>query len=209
VEKETVTYAGSLLEQRVMHPEGAAPLRVVHGRPDDPMGRLIPNGDSEDGNAEALRWFKRAGFLEDRTPASDAGIALRELVERGLICGHIPWSQDVDGRLVLNPGAVSGSLKEDPRALCAVLTWMDWCWPAERRAVPYDTDRLRAAFRRSGYMEEGGVLARLLLLTMETGRNLVGGFFAHFDRLAREAGHDTWSVAPDPVWHWAAAMARR
>ena len=202
VDEETLEYVGSLPEQTTVHFDDAEPIRIVHGRPDEPMGRLIPSGD-----AEALHWFERAGFLEGDTARSRLAEELDGVGEAVVVCGHthIPWFQEEGGRLVLNPGAVSGSLNEDPRAHYALLTWTDEGWRAEHRAVAYDVGRLATAFWETGYLDAGGAMARLFLLTVETGKNLVGPFFAHVDRVARQSGHDTWSVAPDPVWHRAAA----
>jgi hypothetical protein len=149
---------------------------------------------------------RTGGFLDDSMEVPDLASALRTVPETVAICGHthILWSERVDGRLAPNPGAVSGFLNEDPRAHYAVLTWTDRAWRVGHRAVPNDMGRLRTACRETGYLDEGGGMARLFLLTLETGWNLMSAYFAHVDRVAREAGHETWSVAPDPVWHRAA-----
>jgi len=65
--------------------------------------------------------------------------------------------------------------------------------------------RLRTAFYETGYLDQDGALTRVLLLTVETGKNLAAPSFAHIDLVTRQAGYDKASVVPDNVWNWAAA----
>ena len=124
-----------------------------------------------------------------------------------LVCGHthIPWKQEHDGRLALNPGAVCGSLNGDVRAQYALLTWQDDHWQVDHQAVPYDLDRIRAAFRESGLLAEGGGLARAFLLSIETAQNVGGYFLAHAYGLAAEAGFEDCDVVPNAIWEHAVA----
>jgi predicted phosphodiesterase len=197
IDGETLDVIEALPEQRVVALDGVAPIRVVHGTPGDPLGRLIP-----DGNPESLRWFRQAGFLSRDDEPVGLASAFAQIDEPVLVCGHthIPWVQAEDGRLACNPGAVSGALNGDPRAQYALLTWRHGRWRVEHRAVAYDLDRLRRAFRESGLLAEGGPFARAYLLSIETGQNVVGRLFWHLDRLAREAGLGDWMVLPDTIW---------
>ena len=76
---------------------------------------------------------------------------------------HIPWKLERGGRLAPNPGAVCGPLNGDVRAQYALLIWYNDHWRVKHYAVPYDPERIRAAFRESGLLEEGGVLANAFL----------------------------------------------
>jgi len=109
-------------------------------------------------------------------------------------------------RLALNPGAVSGVLSGDTRAQYALLTWADGRWQVEHRAVAYDLTRVRRAFRDRGFLAEGGAFARAYLLSIETGRNVVG--HSHIDRLALEAGVEDWDVVPEAIWDRAVTTFR-
>jgi len=197
VDRETLAFAEALPEERVVALEGVHPIRVVHGAPRDPLGQIVPKGDEE-----AIGWFRRAGFIDEGCEQLRVSDALHETAEPVLVCGHthIPWGEERDGRLMLNPGAVSGSLNQDTRAQYAVLTWRDGRWQAEHRAVPYDLSRVRHGFIERGLLSEGGALARAFLLTIETGRNVLGPLFSHVDRLAPVGGQDDSVVVPDEIW---------
>jgi predicted phosphodiesterase len=197
LDRQTLDFLRSLPEQRVIALDGIPPICVVHGSPGDPSGRLIPDRD-----AEALRWFRAAGFLSRGAEAPGLGPAFSQIDESVLICAHthIPWVQEEDGKLACNPGAVSGALNGDPRAQYALLTWRDDRWQVDHRALPYDVDRVRHAFRDRGLLAEGGVFARAFLLNVVTGRNVVGHLFSHVDQLAATSGHADWVVVPDAVW---------
>ncbi len=114
------------------------------------------------------------------------------------------WQQAEDGCLAVNPGSVGAPIDGDPRAHYALLAWRDGRWQVTQRALPYDLDRLRAAFRASGLLAEGGSFARACLLGAETGRNVPGHLISHAYRLAAEAGLGDDTV-PDAVWEQAAA----
>ena len=66
--------------------------------------------------------------------------------------------------------------------------------------MAYDLDRVRCAFRDRGLLAEGGPFARAYLLSIETGRNVVGHLLCHLNRLAVEAGYEDSVVVPDTVW---------
>jgi len=197
LDRGTLDFLATLPEQRVVALDGTAPIRVVHGSPGNPSGRLFPDGDPD-----ALDWFRRAGLLPEDGDPPRLMRALGDVREAVLVCGHthIPWAQEQDGRLALNPGAVSGALNEDVRAQYALLTWEDDHWTVEHRAVAYDVSRLRRAFHERGLLAEGGAFARAYLLSIETGRNAVGHLFSYIDTLAVEAGLEDWSVVPEAIW---------
>ena len=100
---------------------------------------------------------------------------------------------------------MSGSLNGDVRAQYALLIWQNGHWRAEHRAVVYDLDRVREAFRESGLLAEGGAFARACLRDIETGRNVAGYFLSHVRGLAAEAGFEGRDVVPDAIWERAVA----
>ncbi|MGD9030974.1 MAG: metallophosphoesterase family protein [Anaerolineae bacterium] len=197
LDAETLDFIAQLPEQRAFAWGGAAPIRVVHGSPRSPFERLFP-----DRNPGALCWFREAGLLPLERDLPHLKWTLERVGESVLVCAHthIPWMQRDGGRLAVNPGAVSLSFVGDTRAHYALLTWVDGRWCVEHRAVPYDLDRVRRAFRTTGFLGEGGAFARAALLTIETGQNAIGQLYAHIDRLAVAAGLDDWDAVPDPLW---------
>jgi putative phosphoesterase len=180
---ETLEFLRSLPEQRVVAWPGTAAIRVVHGSPRNPSESIFPGRDPT--------------ILD---------LALAQITEPVLVCGHthIPWVQEQDRRLALNPGAVCGPLNGDVRAQYALLTWQGDRWQVEHQAVLYDLSQIRADFRESGLLEEGGALARSFLLSIETGQNLGEQFLSYAYRLAAEAGFENCAVVPDDVWEHAA-----
>jgi predicted phosphodiesterase len=202
LDRETLDFIASLPEQLMVALDGTAPIRVVHGSPRDPTEGLCPNRDPA-----KMRQFREAKLIPPDSDPIELGQALADIVEPVLVCGHthIPWEQELDGRLVLNPGAVCGPLNGDVRAQYALLTWHGNRWSVQHRAVSYDLGRIRAAFRESGVMAVAPGLARAFLLSIETGRNVGLEFVLYADRLAVEAGVVDRDVVPDDVWDLAVA----
>ncbi len=202
LDKASLDLITSLPEQCVVALDGTAPIRVVHGSPQGPSGRLFPDRDPA-----KLYWFRKAGLLPLDQDPDNLGVAFEQIAEPVLVCGHthIPWKQEQDGRLALNPGAVCGPLNGDVCAQYALLTWRDDHWQAEHQVVPYDLDRVRAAFCESGLLAVGGAFARACLLTIETGQNVAGHFVSYVCKLAAGAGFKDCDVVPDAIWEHAVA----
>jgi hypothetical protein len=168
----------SLPEQFVATLDSAPPLRVVHGSP-----RRIDEGL----------------FPDEQPNVFTECLALAP--ETVLICGHthLPWVVQQDGKLAVNPGAVTGSLNGDPRAGYALLHWTGERWQAKLRAVDYAVARTEQAFRESGLLEEGGAFSRACLASFLSGRNTPLKFVQHAYALAKEAGSGG-DFIPDDIW---------
>jgi len=171
-----------LPEQRVARFDGADPIHLVHGTPRDPYESI---------------------FIDDDLSVLD--LSLRMIAEPVLVCGHThkQWYIRRDGKLAVNPGAVSGPLDGVTGAQYARMVWMGGQWQVEPRRISYDTERLKKAFVESGLLEEGGSIARSFLLSMETGINVGHDFFAHAYRLAEEAGFKDVETLPDEIFEQA------
>ncbi len=200
--RESLDFIASLPEQCVIALDDAASIRVVHGSLESPSGRLFPDRDPA-----RLHWFMEAGLLTPHWDPAGLDAALAQIVEPVLVCGHthIPWKQEHNGKLALNPGAVCNPLNGDTRAQYALLIWQGGPWQVEHRAVAYDLDRIHAAFRESGLLAEGGAFARACLLGIETGQNVAGHFVSHVYGMAAEAGFEDCDVVPDDIWDRAVA----
>jgi len=173
----------------------------VHGAPQGVSALLLPE------SPELLGLFDEVVLIDLGYRHVTLDEALAQIGEPVLICGHshIAWQQRWDGRLVLNPGSVGAPLNGDVRAQYALLTWQDGRWQAEHRAVGYDLDRIRAAYRDSGLLTEGEAFTRAWLRTIETARNVSGWFVVHVSRLAAQAGFEDWDSIPEAIWSQAEA----
>lgn len=85
-----------------------------------------------------------------------------------LVCGHThrPMARPVAGGLVVNVGSVGLPFNRDHRAQYALLRRHAGGWHAELRQVAYDLQRILAIYEESGFLEAGGVTARLLRLEL-------------------------------------------
>jgi predicted phosphodiesterase len=202
LDREALDFMASLPEQHVITVDGTAPIRVVHGSPRSVTELLLPDGDPV-----ALAQYAQAGLLDLGYSQLSLDAALAELDEPVLVCGHshIRWSQHHRDHLVLNPGSVGAPINGDVRAQYAVLTWQRGQWQAEHRAIAYDLDRIRGAYRASGLLAQGGGFTRALLRCIETGQNVPGYLLDHFHALAAQTGFGDQDVVPDSIWEQAVA----
>lgn len=202
IDRAALAFLAGLPAERVVAVGGTAPIRVVHGSPGSASALLLPNGDPV-----AMSLFDKADLLSLSYPKVELDKALTQFREPVLVCGHshIPWKQELDGRLVLNPGSVGAPINGDVRAQYALLTWQYGRWRAEHRALPYDLDRIRAAYHESGVLAAEGAFARAILLCIETGQNVPGRLVDHFRQLATEAGYRDRNATPDAIWEQAVA----
>jgi len=195
--RETLDHVAGLPEQRVLVLDGALPVRVVHGSPRRPSEFLYPDGDPT-----ALELYRRAELLPPSEKLPKLGVVLADVREQVVICAHshIPWIQKAGGRLVVNAGAVSSPNNGDVGAQYALLEWREGGWVATLRSVPYDLEEALAAFRDTGFLEAGGVMAEAFLLGILTAQNVPGRFARHVGRLAAEAGYEPGDALPEAVW---------
>lgn len=124
---------------------------------------------------------------------------------------HQPFHREVGSHLVVNSGAVGSPFNRDPRAQYLLLHWDGVAdrWDVDFRRVPYDRDRALDAYRRSGYLDEGGLSAAIFQLEVVTARSWLMPFMVWSDRHARPYDPPSWhafvaergglGVSPDGV----------
>lgn len=91
-----------------------------------------------------------------------------------LFCvGHTHWPliRHIDRTLVVNVGAVGLPFDGDSRASYGQLVWRDGGWSAEIVRLDYDREQTERDYRDSGFLDEGGPLARLMLRELRTARS--------------------------------------
>lgn len=85
---------------------------------------------------------------------------------------HIPHQRTLDGRRVLNTGAVGLTGDGDRRAAYARLTWDPaGGWAMGIRRVAYDVAAAERAFHTSGFLAGAGPLALMTLVELRTARD--------------------------------------
>jgi predicted phosphodiesterase len=103
------------------------------------------------------------------TSDEQVGRHLARIDESVLVCAHThrPIERRLDGKLVVNVGAVGLPFNRDPRAQYAILDWTGGSWSVRFRQVAYDRSLTLDAYRTSGFLEHGGVTAELLRMELE------------------------------------------
>jgi putative phosphoesterase len=176
---ETISLLESLPEQQVVQLDGLPPIRLAHGSPRDPSEKLLPGVDRK--------------LIQD---------VLSQMEEPVLVLGHThtPWMLEMGTRLAINPGAVCGPNNGVCGAQYALLSWNGEHWEVEHRLLPYNLDQIRHRFRESGLLDEAGAMARVYLMTIESGIDLVEVFLPYAYQLADAAGYPDCRVVPDDIW---------
>ena len=123
----------------------------------------------------------RKGIFPDDTEAS-----LREKIApapKVLVVGHThrPLIRTVDDALVVNVGAVGAPFDRDPRAAYAQMTFEAGAWKAEIIRLDYDRERAITRFHESGYLEDSGDFARLILAEFREARSLIPGWYRAYE----------------------------
>lgn len=158
----------------------------------EPLAALPVQWDMTDDGGDEIRMV-HASMLGDRKGIfpDDSEESLREKIAPPpavLVVGHThrPLIRTVDDTLVVNVGAVGAPFDRDPRAAYAQLTRADGVWQAEIIRMGYDREKAIADFHDSGYLEESGDFARLILAEFREARSLIPGWYrAYEDRVMR------------------------
>lgn len=134
-----------------------------------------------------------ASMLGDRKGIfpDDSEESLREKIApapKVLVVGHThrPLIRTVDEALVVNVGAVGAPFDRDPRAAYAQLTFEAGAWKAEIIRLDYDRERAIARFHESGYLEDSGDFARLILAEFREARSLIPGWYRAYEERVME-----------------------
>ncbi len=140
----------------------AMPFQLSLSAPDESEARIT----------HASMLGTREGIYR-RTPDEELSrkIGLPAPVLFGVGHTHIPLTRSLNGTLVVNVGSVGLPFDGDARASYAQLTWSGGEWRAE--IVRLDTDRARAErdFVETGFLEEAGALAPLILIELRTAKS--------------------------------------
>lgn len=111
----------------------APPIRVWHGRPDDPWKGVLP-GDEVD--------FEEPVLVTAHT--------------------HLPFDIGHKGKRIVNPGSVGVPLDGDRRSSYALFESRDGDWRVTHHRVRYDEAKLEEAFQKANFVDRNGALADLV-----------------------------------------------
>jgi len=132
----------------------------------------------EGGSSVHITHGSRLGNRSGITPETDDDELARRVGDpRALFVGshtHRPLLREFNGGLVVNTGSVGQPFDGDPRAAYGRFTFQGGAWQAEIARVEYDKARAERDFAESGFLEECGPLAHLILREVRECRMLVG-----------------------------------
>ncbi len=133
----------------------APPLRVVHGSPRDNKESIFPS-----------------------TPESEIEAMFANVEETTIIAGHthIIMDQHVAGKHTVNPGSVGVPLDGLFTASYMLLHGNAEGWRATLRRVEFDYTPLFAEFERLRFIDECGVIGKLVVEEFKTARLQVSPF---------------------------------
>ena len=89
---------------------------------------------------------------------------------------------DFDGTLVINSGSVGAPFDRDPRASYVRCTFSRGCWRAQIQRVRYDRQRHEQNYLDTGFLQNGGPLARIMLTEHRLTRGLLGPWMQRYQR---------------------------
>ena len=105
---------------------------------------------------------------------------------------HQPLMRRWGHYLVLNTGAVGSPFNGDPRAQYLVLSLEGGSWSPQFRRVAYDRDAALNAFVDSGYVERGGLSARIFFEELRNARSYLVPFLMWCEEQGRPHGEAAW-----------------
>lgn len=113
---------------------------------------------------------------------------------------HLPFVRQLDDTLVVNVGSAGLPFDGDIRPSYARLAWRNGIWTAEIIRVNYDMQTAERDFISTGYLEEAGPLAHLVLLELQHARSQLYQWAKLFqDRVL--AGEVTMNQAVEAFLH--------
>jgi putative phosphoesterase len=139
---------------------GGQRVRVVHG--------------SMHGNRAGLYEHMEDDLLHDMIAPAPAVLGAGHT--------HIPFVKRVRNTVIVNAGAVGLPFDSDRRASLAVVELTTDGASARVVRLPYDWARAERDFQETGYLEEGGLMAQLILEELQTARARIGLWHHHYEQ---------------------------
>lgn len=127
----------------------ASPLRVIHGSPRDNKESIFPG-----------------------TPESEIEVMFAGIEEETIVAAHshIIMDRRVAGRHIVNPGSVGVPVDGIFTASYMLLDGNEDGWRSTLRRVPFDYSPLFAEFERQRFVDECGIVGKLVVEEFRTAR---------------------------------------
>jgi len=95
---------------------------------------------------------------------------------------HMPLAVHSHGALVVNAGSAGLPFDGNTRPSYAQMTWRAGRWDAKIVRLDYDRAQAERDFTESGFLDEGGPLARLMLTELRTGHSQLYQWNARYEK---------------------------
>jgi predicted phosphodiesterase len=95
---------------------------------------------------------------------------------------HQPLVLDYQGTLVVNTGSVGSPFDRDPRAAYGRFSFHGGRWNAEIIRLAYDRARTERAYEESGFLQQGGPFARILLTELRQSRGHMAPWMRRYEQ---------------------------
>ncbi|MCU0833486.1 MAG: metallophosphatase family protein [Chromatiaceae bacterium] len=110
---------------------------------------------------------------------------------------HKPLKRRLGGTEILNVGSVGSPFDGDPRASYGRLELRGGCWHTHILRLAYDREESRRRFEDSGFLDQGGPLARILYEEWWRARLLLPGWKQRYIDAVRSGGLSLTAAVDD------------
>lgn len=152
----------------------APPVRVLHGRPDNPWVSIFPD-----------------------TPDTEVAAAYASVQETAIICAHthIPLDRVVDGKHIINPGSVGAPPDGIHHSSYMIADGDANGWQViAHQYVPFDIERVLQQFEDVHYVDKLGITGQLVIEENRQAKILLLPFWAWANHHYPTTPRDFWMV---------------
>ena len=166
-----------------------------HTFPGTVLEQFSSSGFEEENRKQLLSVRAYGDQLKAQTQADEP---LRRILQQEkadiFLCAHfhVPFSVEIEGKLVLNPGSVGLPMTNGQGANYALLDCADGQWQVEHRFVPYDVEQTIANMHTSGLYEAAPLWSEIIEEEVRAQMERVVFFLRHMWQYAREQGETVY-----------------
>jgi hypothetical protein len=94
---------------------------------------------------------------------------------------HWPFIRSFNGTTVINSGSVGTPFDRDYRSSYAQMSYSQGGWQAEIIRLEYDRSKTEQDYQQSGFMDEGGLITKLMLMELRHARGFIGSWLRDYE----------------------------